>query len=101
LAIINQAVRNLSKHEVKRILYFETPGSHNTDHVVEAVNERAAEGDIRHVIVASISGRTALKVAEKLQDTDVSVVCVSGCPSWLVMSGRAVSICSRQIERES
>jgi hypothetical protein len=77
----------LSKNEVKRVLYFETPGSHNTDHVVEAVEERVAESDVKHVIVASISGRTALKVAEKLEDSGVSVVCVSGCSSWLAMSG--------------
>jgi len=77
----------LSKHEVKRIIYFETPGSHNTDRVVDAVKERIKEGDIKHVVVASISGRTALKVAEELKDMAVSVVCVSGCPSWVVQSG--------------
>lgn len=75
------------KYEVKKILYFETPGAHNTDKVVEAVTERVKEGDIKHVIVASISGRTALRVAEELKGLAVSVVCVSGCPSWLVMSG--------------
>jgi len=77
----------LSKHEVKKIIYFETLGPHNTDNVVEAVKERIKEGDIKHVIVASISGRTALKVAQELKGMAVSVVCVSGCPSWLVMSG--------------
>jgi len=77
----------LSKHEVKKIIYFETPGPHNTDKVVEAVKDRIEEGDVKHVIVASISGRTALRVAEELKGMAVSVVCVSGCPSWLVMSG--------------
>jgi len=76
----------LSKHEVKKIIYFETPGPHNTDKVAEAVKERTKEGDVKHVIVASISGRTALKVAEELKDRKVSMVCVSGCPSWLIMS---------------
>lgn len=75
----------MSKHEVRKIIYFETPGPHNTDKVVEAVKERIGEGDVKHVIVASITGRTALKVAEGLKGTAVSVVCVSGCPSWLVM----------------
>ena len=77
----------MPKHEVKKIVYFETPGPQNTDRVVEAVKERLKEGDVKHVIVASISGRTALRVAEELKGTAVSVVCVSGCPSWLVMSG--------------
>jgi len=77
----------LPKYKVKKIIYFESPGPPNTDKVVEAVKERLKEGDIKHVVVASISGGTALKVAEDLQDMAVSVVCVSGCPSWLVMSG--------------
>lgn len=77
----------LSQHEVKKIIYFETPGPHNTDKVVEVVKERLKEGYVKHVVVASISGRTALKVAENLQDMAVSVVCVSGGPSWLVQSG--------------
>jgi len=77
----------MSKREVKKIIYFETPGPHNTDNVVEAVKERIKEGDVKHVIVASISGRTAQMVAEELRGMAVSVVCVSGCPSWLVQSG--------------
>jgi len=82
-----ERVENLSKHEVRKIIYFESPGPNNTDKVVDAVKERLKEGDVKHVVVASISGRTALKVAETLQGMSVSVVCVSGCPSWLVMSG--------------
>jgi len=77
----------LPKQEVKKILYFEAPGPQNTDTVVEAVKDRIKEGDIKHVIVASIRGETALKIAEALKGTAVSVVCVSGCPSWLVQSG--------------
>jgi len=77
----------LPEYEEKKIIYFETPGPHNTDNVVEAVKERIKEGDVKHVVVASISGRTALKVAEGLKGTAVSVVCVSGCPSWVVQSG--------------
>lgn len=77
----------MSKHEVRNIIYFETPGPHNTDNVVEAVKERLKEGDVKHVIVASVSGRTALRVAEELKGMAVSVVCVSGCPCWLVQSG--------------
>lgn len=77
----------MSKCEVKKILYFETPGPHNTDNVVEAVKERVKEGDIEHVIVASISDRTALRFAEEFRGLAVSVICVSGNPSWLVMYG--------------
>jgi len=77
----------MSGCEVRKILYFETPGPHNTDMVVEAVRERIKEGDVKYVVVASISGRTALKVAEELQDMRVSVVCVSGYAGWLAQHG--------------
>jgi len=47
--------------------YFERPGSANTEAVIEAVSRRL-EGDIRSVVVASTSGRTGLKFAEKLHE---------------------------------
>jgi len=75
-------VKNLSTHEVKKITYFKNPGPHNTDKVITATKERVEEGDIRHVVVASISGETALKMAQELKDQDVSVICVSGYPGW-------------------
>jgi len=80
-------VRNLSEYKVKKVLYFEKLGPENTDSVVQTVKERVKEGDIKHVVVASISGRTALKFAEELKDTNVSVVCVSGYAGWLVQYG--------------
>lgn len=78
----NQRVKNMSTQEVKKIVYFKNPGPHNTDSVIAATKERVREGDIKHVIVASISGQTALKVAEELKNLSVSVVCVSGFPGW-------------------
>lgn len=64
--------------------FFETPGKKNTPKVIEAVAKRAKEGDIKAVVVASTSGRTAIKVAEALKKSgrQVKVVCVSGPPSW-------------------
>jgi len=77
----------LSEYKAKKVLYFEKPGPGNTDSVVQAVKERVKEGDIKHVVVASISGRTALKFAEELKDTGVSVVCVSGYAGWITQHG--------------
>jgi len=77
----------LSECIVKKILYFEKPGPENTDSVVQAVKERVKEGDIKHVAVASISGRTALKFAQELKDMEVLVVCVSGYAGWLTQHG--------------
>ena len=73
----------MSQCKVKRVLYFEKPGSENTDSVVQVVKERVKEGDIKHIVVASISGRTGLKFAEELRDMGVSVVCVSGYAGWV------------------
>lgn len=71
--------------DAKKILYFREPGPHNTDNVIHAVKERIKEGDIKYVVVASISGQTALKVTEELKGLDASVVCVSGFPGWLTI----------------
>lgn len=70
----------MSEYEVKRILYFHKPGPHNTDNVIHAAKERAKEGDVKYVVVASITGQTALRVAERLKGLGVFVVCVSGFP---------------------
>jgi hypothetical protein len=61
---------------VKEIAYFDRPGPDNTDAVVEAVKGRCKELGIRHVVVASDSGATALKVWEALRGTGVMLVSV-------------------------
>lgn len=61
----------------KTVLYFDEPGPQNTDAVIQAVKERLQELGIKHVVVASESGRTALKVAEALRELNVNVVCVT------------------------
>lgn len=61
----------------KKILYFDKPGPQNTDAVIQAVKERIKELNIKHIAVASESGKTALKVAEALTDLKVKTVCVS------------------------
>ncbi|MHA1581792.1 MAG: pyruvate kinase alpha/beta domain-containing protein, partial [Candidatus Baldrarchaeia archaeon] len=58
---------------VKNIIYFDAPGPQNTDKVVDAVVERLAEGDIKFVIVASITGETALKIAERIKHSNLDV----------------------------
>jgi len=60
----------------RRDVYFDEPGVANTDSVVEAVVERVKETGIGSVVVASTSGRTALKFAKALKDK-AKVSCVS------------------------
>jgi len=62
----------------KKIVYFDEPGPRNTDAVIEAVKERLSDSHVKYVVVASESGRTALKVAKSLKGSGVKIVCVSG-----------------------
>jgi len=63
---------------LRKIKYFDEPGPQNTGEVINCVKERVKEGDIMYVVVASESGKTALKVAEALKGLNVKVVCVTG-----------------------
>ena len=61
---------------IGNILYFDRPGRENTPAVVEVVRERCTELGIEHVVVASDSGATALKLWEALQGMGVTLVSV-------------------------
>ena len=55
----------------KSIYYFENPGKQNTDKLVELVKQRKEELGIENVVVASVSGETALKLREAMDDVDI------------------------------
>jgi hypothetical protein len=55
----------------KTINYFENKGAENTDKVIELVNERKEELGIKTVLVASVSGKTALKLREAMEDVNI------------------------------
>ena len=46
----------------EKIIYFDKPGRGNTATVVEVVKERCAKLGIQHVVVASDSGETSLRL---------------------------------------
>ena len=58
------------------ITYFDEPGANNTDHVIQAAKKRLQKLVIKHIVVASTSGATALKTWEALKGSNVSIVCV-------------------------
>lgn len=68
----------------RMVHFFDEPGEKNTDDVIASVLGRAKEGGIETIVVASVSGRTAVKIAETLKEQSLrtKVVCVSGPPSW-------------------
>ncbi|MEM3580368.1 MAG: pyruvate kinase alpha/beta domain-containing protein [Candidatus Bathyarchaeia archaeon] len=61
----------------ENIRYFDEPGPQNTEALIEAVKRRVKGSGIEYVVVASESGKTALKVAEALKEFGVKVVCVT------------------------
>lgn len=61
----------------KSILYFDNVGEENTQAVVEAVAKRAKELQISHIVVASTSGKTALKMAEAVKGSNIKVIGIS------------------------
>ena len=66
----------------KSILYFDRPGPRCTRQVMEAVKRCLASGGPKHLVIASVSGRTALRFARALPREELNIVCVSGPPSW-------------------
>lgn len=57
-----------------KITYFETPGKHNTDAVMEIVKKRAQELGINTVVIASYRGYTADKAVRALDGLRIIVV---------------------------
>lgn len=55
----------------KSIYYFESSGKQNTDKLVELVKQRKEELGIKNMVVASVSGKTALKLREAMGDIDI------------------------------
>jgi hypothetical protein len=60
----------------KEIVYFARAGAGNTEGVIQAVQERAKDLRIEHVVIASDSGETTLKFWEALRGTGVKLVSV-------------------------
>ncbi len=53
----------------EKVVYFDKEGKQNTDEVIELVNTRLDKSDnINYVVVASASGESALKLADKIGD---------------------------------
>jgi hypothetical protein len=57
-----------------RIVYFEEPGKQNTEEVFRLAKQRAEELGIKTVLVASISGETAVKAMDAFNGFKVVVV---------------------------
>jgi hypothetical protein len=68
-------VNQNNRHRLDRAYFFNNPGAHNTSNVIRAIKQRILRKDIRSVLVASESGRLALKIARAV--TSAKIVCVT------------------------
>jgi hypothetical protein len=66
----------MTNFETKEITYFNGPGKENTDKTLELVAEYAKKNNIKKIVVATYSGDTALKFAEKIKDVRIIAVTV-------------------------
>lgn len=55
----------------KSIHYFENPGIENTDKVIELVKTRKEKLGIEYIVIASASGRSGVKLAQKIDDAHI------------------------------
>ena len=56
--------------------YFENPGKENTARVLELVAEKARARDVKKVVLASTTGKTAVKARDAFQNEDFELVVV-------------------------
>jgi hypothetical protein len=67
----------------RKVKYFERTGKQNTKATIEAVRSYLQKGNkATALIVASISGQTALNAQKALKGISIPIVCVTGSPSW-------------------
>jgi hypothetical protein len=61
----------------KTVTYFVKPGTENTGHCLDIVNQAIHECEYRHIVVASTWGDTGLIFAESLKDKNINLVIVT------------------------
>jgi uncharacterized protein len=80
----NKEECNMAEVEVE---YFETAGAHNTEATLQAAAARAADLGIGQIVVATSTGKTALRAAELLPDMDTIVAVTLHAGLWEVYAG--------------
>ena len=67
--------------EEKTVYYFKDCGEVNTDQLLEIVRKRSLDLGIAKVIIASETGRSAVKALEKFQETNIRLIVVTHYPA--------------------
>ena len=85
----------------RRVKFFDKPGCSNTDATLEAVSAYLAEQtEAAPVIVASLSGRTAMKARNVIVDAAIPIFCVTSPPCWRNLPDSPYPLMSDQTRRE-
>jgi hypothetical protein len=66
----------------RKIVYYEKPGPANTADTLRLARERAGELGVRHLLVASTHGGTALRAADLFTGSGIEVIAVSICAAF-------------------
>jgi len=53
------------------ITYFEKEGKENTDKLIALVKEKVKNSNIKYIAIASVSGKTALKLSDEIKDVNI------------------------------
>lgn len=72
--------------------YFDALGPQNTDVIIEIIAKYVASSNVDYILVASTSGKTALKFAKALKDRKIKILCVSEPPSRKIWGSPCPSI---------
>ena len=59
------------------VIYFDDVGEQNTEEVVKASARRAEELGIKHIVIASTGGSTAIKMAKEIEGSDIKLICIT------------------------
>ncbi len=81
---------------ISEVEYFEKPGKGNTDRCLDIASGLVAKG-YSHVVIATTSGDTALRLAKRLQGTSGNLVAVTQNVGY---SGPNQSECSASMRQE-
>jgi len=81
------------------VKYFETAGPQNTDETLQAAAARATDLGIGQVVVATTTGKSALRAAELIPDMDTIVAVTLHAGLWEVYAGPDAAIVAQAEEK--
>lgn len=59
------------------VIYFKIPGPENTEKIIEEAKRKVKELRIKYAVVPSLTGDSAIKVAENFKDLKIKIICVT------------------------